>query len=203
MTLLAVIRHGPTEWNEKGVVQGHSDIPLSASGRASVSAWAAPHDLTAFDWVASPLQRAQETAVILSGRPPRADDRLIEMNWAAWEGKRLPELRAELGDLMKAWEAKGLDFRAPGGESPRDVQDRLKPFLAECAAKRRETVAVCHKGVLRALYALSVSWDMTDKAPEKLHDECVHYFRLDPNGAPTPHRLNQPMTESPTAYGGG
>lgn len=203
MTLLAVIRHGPTEWNEKGVVQGHSDIPLSASGRASVSAWTTPRNLTAFDWVASPLERAHETAVILSGRHPRADDRLIEMNWAAWEGKRLPELRAELGDLMKAWEAKGLDFRAPGGESPRDVQGRLKPFLAECAAKRQDTVAVCHKGVLRALYALSVSWDMTDKAPEKLHDECVHYFRLDPNGAPTPHRLNQPMTDSPTAYGGG
>jgi len=203
MTLLAVIRHGPTEWNEKGVVQGHSDIPLSASGRASVSAWTPPRDLDVFDWVASPLKRAQETAVILSGRRPRADDRLIEMDWAAWEGKRLPELRAELGDLMKAWEAKGLDFCAPGGESPRDVQDRLKPFLAECAAKPQDTAAVCHKGVLRALYALSVSWDMTDKAPEKLQDECVHYFRLDPNGAPTPHRLNQPMTDSPTAYGGG
>ncbi|MBT5107326.1 MAG: histidine phosphatase family protein [Rhodospirillaceae bacterium] len=203
MTLLAVIRHGPTEWNEKGVVQGHSDIPLSASGRVSVSAWTPPRDLDIFDWVASPLKRAQETAVILSGRRPRTDGRLTEMNWAVWEGKRLPELRAELGDLMKAWEAKGLDFRAPGGESPRDVQDRLKPFLAECAAKRQDTVAVCHKGVLRALYALSVSWDMTDKAPEKLHDECVHYFRLDSNGAPTPHRLNQPMTDSPTAYGGG
>ncbi len=203
MTLLAVIRHGPTEWTENGVVQGHSDIPLSASGRAIVSGWTTPRDLYAFDWVASPLQRAQETAVILTGRPPCADDRLIEMNWAAWEGKRLPELRAELGNLMKAWEADGLDFRAPGGESPRDVQNRLKPFLAECAGKRQNTVAVCHKGVLRALYALSVSWDMTDRPPEKLHDECVHYFRLDPDGAPHPHRLNQPMTETPTAYGGG
>jgi probable phosphoglycerate mutase len=202
MTLLAVIRHGPTEWNESGVVQGHSDIPLSPNGRDSVAAWATPHDLGSFDWVASPLKRAQETALILSGQPARADDRLIEMNWAEWEGMRLPELRAELGDLMKAWEADGLDFRAPGGESPRDVQNRLKPFLAECARDQKNTVAVCHKGVLRALYALSVGWDMTDKAPEKLHDECVHYFRLDAGGAPRPHLLNHPMTESPSAYGG-
>ena len=105
---------------------------------------------------------------------------------------RLPELRAELGDLMKAWEADGLDFRAPGGESPRDVQNRLKPFLAECARDQKNTVAVCHKGVLRALYALSVGWDMTDKAPEKLHDECVHYFRLD-----AVRRAAPPPAESP------
>ena len=117
------------------------------------------------------------------------------MDWAEWEGMSLPDLRAQLGNLMKAWEAKGLDFRAPGGESPREVQDRLRPFLAERAAGRQETVAVCHKGVIRALYALSVSWDMTDKAPEKLHDHCTHLFELAADGSPRPYRLNVPLTE--------
>ena len=68
MTLLALIRHGPTEWNESGIVQGRSDIPLSEAGRALVSSWQQPAELSGFDWVSSPLQRAMETAAILSGK---------------------------------------------------------------------------------------------------------------------------------------
>lgn len=194
MTIIALVRHGPTEWNETGIVQGRSDIPLSDAGRALVKTWRPPQEITEFDWVSSPLKRAVETAHILSGHPEATDERLVEMDWSEWEGMKLPDLRAQLGNLMKAWEAKGLDFRAPGGESPRDVQDRLKPFLAERAAVKRETVVVCHKGVIRALYALAVSWDMTDKAPEKLHDHCTHLFELTPDGMPKPYRLNVPLT---------
>ena len=117
MTLLAVIRHGPTSWNENGIVQGRSDIPLSDAGRALVAGWRTPAELDGFAWVSSPLHRAVETATILSGAPPATDARLIEMDWAAWEGMRLPELRAQLGDLMRAWEAKGLDFRAPAARA--------------------------------------------------------------------------------------
>ncbi len=193
MTLLALVRHGPTEWNETGVVQGRSDIPLSDSGRKLVSSWKQPPEIEGFDWVSSPLLRAVETAKILSGRQAPTDERLVEMDWSEWEGMSLPDLRAQLGNLMKAWEAKGLDFRAPGGESPRDVQNRLRPFLAERAAGGQETVVVCHKGVIRALYALAVSWDMTDKAPEKLNDDCTHLFELSSDGLPRPYRLNVPL----------
>ena len=90
-------------------------------------------------------------------------------------------------------EAEGLDFRAPGGESPRDVQARLAPLLAEIARAARPTVAVTHKGVIRALYALAVGWDMTDKPPEKLRDDCVHVFTLSAEGAPSVDRLNLPL----------
>ena len=49
MTLLALIRHGPTEWNENGLVQGRSDIPLSDRGRAKVTQWRLPDMLAGFD----------------------------------------------------------------------------------------------------------------------------------------------------------
>ena len=74
-----------------------------------------------------------ETAVLL-GLNPQPEPRLIEMAWGAWEGRRLSELRAELGDLMRENEERGLDFRPPDGESPRDVQNRVRPLLAEIAA---------------------------------------------------------------------
>ena len=195
MTLIALMRHGPTEWNETGLVQGRSDIPLSKNGRWKVGSWSVPVEIAEFDWVSSPLIRAMETAQILTGRSEPTDYRLVEMNWSEWEGMALPDLRSRLGNLMTAWEADGLDFRAPDGESPREVQARLRPFLAERAAAGRDTVVVCHKGVIRALYAMAVSWDMTDKAPDKLHDDCTHLFSLAADGMPTPHRLNLSLVE--------
>lgn len=185
MTVIAMIRHGATDWNENGIVQGRSDIPLSVRGREQVAGWSIPAKLENFDWVASPLSRATETAHILSGNPPPTDDRLVEMDWSSWEGQTLPALRAELGDLMAAWEAEGLDFRAPGGESPREVQNRLKPFLSDRAQLDKKTIVVCHKGVIRAVYALAIGWDMKSKPPQKMQDGCAQLFSLDKNGMPT------------------
>jgi len=194
MVRIAVVRHAPTEWNAIGRVQGHSDIPLSPAGRLNASGWSLPPDLAGFREIASPLARTMETARLLLGRVPATDERLIEMSWGEWEGRTLPDLRAELGDLMVAWEAKGLDFQAPGGESPRDVQARLGPLLAEVAGTGRPTLAVTHRGVIRALYALATGWDMTGKAPDKLLDECVHIFILSASGAPRIDQLNLPLT---------
>ena len=189
MTWLALVRHGATEWNESGLVQGHSDVPLSERGRADVARWRLPPALAGFALVSSPLVRAVETARLIAGEP-EIEPRLIEMSWGTWEGRTLPDLRAELGDLMAAWEAKGLDFRAPGGESPSDVQHRLEPWLAERARRRRATLAICHKGVIRALYALAVGWDMTDKPPDKLREPSAQLFRIAADGRPAVARLN-------------
>ena len=189
MTWLALVRHGATEWNENGLVQGHSDVPLSERGRADVARWRLPPALAGFALVSSPLARAVETARLIAGEP-EIEPRLIEMSWGTWEGRTLPDLRAELGDLMAAWEAKGLDFRAPGGESPSDVQHRLEPWLAERARRRRATLAICHKGVIRALYALAVGWDMTDKPPDKLREPSAQLFRIAADGRPAVARLN-------------
>lgn len=193
MTVIALIRHGETAWNETGLVQSHSDIPLSERGREKVQGWRVPDVLAGFDWIASPLVRASETAAILAGGPVATDARLVEMNWAVWEGRTLDDLRSEIGDLRAAWEAGGLDFRAPGGESPREVQARLRPFLVERAAADRPTAVVCHRGVIRAVYALAIGWDMKSRPPKRLDDAAAHLFRLAPDGAPTVERLDIPL----------
>ena len=194
MTVIAMIRHGPTEWNENGIVQGRSDIPLSVRGKKQVASWVIPGKLQSFDWVASPLSRATETARILSGLTVPTDDRLVEMDWSSWEGQTLPALRAELGDLTAAWQAEGLDFRAPNGESPREVQERLKPFLLDRARLTKDTIVVCHKGVIRAVYALAVSWDMKSKPPVKMEDGCAQLFSLDQHGMPETLELDLSLT---------
>ncbi len=195
MTLLALIRHGTTEWNATGLVQGSTDIPLNDFGRAEVGAWLLPEVMSEFRWLASPLKRAYETAAILSGTDPETDDRLVEMAWGEWEGRTLQDLRDELGDLMVAWEAKGLDFHGPNGESPREVQARIAPLLAEIAELAEPTIAVTHKGVIRALYAAAIDWDMVNKPPVKLLDGCAQMFKLDATGKLSVHELNIEMTK--------
>lgn len=189
MTDLLILRHGPTAWNTEGLIQGRTDIPLSPDGEAVVRKWVLPDHLRDRTWVASPLSRCAGTARLL-GLDPTFDARLVETDWGVWEGRTLTDLRAELGDLMAAWEARGLDFRAPEGESPRDVQDRLRPWLTETATRSHPTGAVAHKGVIRAIYALATGWDMTDKPAHKLLDGCAHRFTLLPDGTPTVAELN-------------
>ncbi len=211
MCPLVVIRHGPTDWNRTGRIQGCSDPPLSDQGRAAVRRWRLPPELTAgaasdWDWLTSPLTRARETAELLrsgleSGLDPGPgsgeippEPALIEMSWGAWEGRRLDALRAEGGDAMAEAEALGLDFRPPGGESPRQVQVRLGPLLETLGGNRRPVVAISHKGVIRALYALASGWNMTDAPAEKLREACAHRFLLAGDGAPRLDRMNLPLS---------
>jgi len=186
---LLVIRHGTTDWNAAGRIQGRTDRPLDASGRAALGAAVLPPGWAGAACYASPLRRAMETAQLLRLHPT-SEPGLIEMAWGEWEGRRLPDLRAELGEALRENEARGLDFRPPGGESPRDVQERLRPVLKNLSGP---AIFVTHKGVLRALYALATGWSMTEKGPDKLRDGTAHAFLIAADGTPEVQRLNIPL----------
>ncbi|MPZ09042.1 MAG: histidine phosphatase family protein [Kiloniellaceae bacterium] len=193
MSRLLLIRHGATDWNAAGRIQGRSDQPLSPAGRSAVATWGLPPNAAGARWICSPLVRARDTAAILHAGPVETEPCLIETDWGAWEGRTLMALRAELGAGMAAQEARGLDFRPPGGESPRDVQDRLRPLLASLAEAADDVVAVTHKGVIRAVYSLASGWDMRAEPPQKLTDACIQVFALVPGGAPRIETLNLPL----------
>lgn len=193
MPLLYMIRHGVTAWNKEGRIQGHSDIGLSDEARAAIPDWSLPGDAQAAQWLTSPLVRARDTAALLGHPDARVDERLREMHWGDWEGQRLADLRRDLGDEMTRNEDQGLDLRPPGGESPREVQTRLKPLLADLSRGDKDITAVSHKGVIRALYALASGWNMLGKPPVKLRDGCCHAFRLASDGTPALEELNIPM----------
>jgi len=188
VTTLALIRHMPTVWNRDGRLQGRRDTPLDPD---AVPRWRLPTELAACRFLSSPLGRARETAALL-GIEPRLDDRLTEMSWGEWEGHTLRELRSTFADIDEL-EAQGLDFRAPGGECPRDVEARLAPLLAEIAAAGIPTAAVTHKGVIRSVLALATGWDMLGKPPYRLSWSAAHMFQVDEAGQPTVERLNIPL----------
>jgi probable phosphoglycerate mutase len=104
------------------------------------------------------------------------------MDWGAWEGYTVAELRALHGDGMAQNERSGLDFRPEGGESPRDVALRLGNWLKTLAAAGQPAVAVTHKGVIRAALSLATGWDMKDCPPVRLEWSAAHLFSCDRAG---------------------
>lgn len=185
-----LIRHGETPWNKARRLQGRADIELSEAARKRLAASRLPARLVPVDWFASPLKRATETARLLGAERVRIAPRLIEMDLGDWEGRTLAELRARDPGAMAANEARGLDLRPPGGESPRDVQERVRSWLAERAERDDLTVGVTHKGVIRAVLALALNWDMTDEPPVRLDWRAAHLFRLARDGSPAAEQPN-------------
>ncbi len=99
---LVMLRHGPTEWNETGRIQGRSDRPLSPAGRAAVRDWRLPEAFGDHRWVTSPLARARETAALMGHDDAVVEPALIETDWGQWEGRTLAELRQRYGSEMDA-----------------------------------------------------------------------------------------------------
>ena len=181
MPVLSLIRHAPTAWNEQGRMQGRADIPLSDFGHSMAATWQLPDEIRHAHWHSSPLTRAQQTAKIL-GVNPIVEDRLIEMDWGAWEGETLNDLRKNHNSSMVYQELLGLDFCPSGGESPRMVQERVLPWLQSLKDIRFPVAAVTHKGLIRAVTALATGWDMLGKNPNKLHPNTCRQFMISKNG---------------------
>lgn len=117
-TRLVLVRHGQTDHNRDGRLQGQVDIPLNATGRKQAARAAAsiaqnPPDLI----VASPLDRAHETARIIGaacGVAVTTDAAFLERSFGAWEGLRGEEIRGRWPQEHAAWRAHrpvpGLDI---------------------------------------------------------------------------------------------
>lgn len=184
---LLLVRHGLTEWNVEKRIQGRTDIPLSQAGIEQVSRHRLSADLRELTWYVSPLRRAIQTAGLMGIEHPIIEAALIEMYWGDWEGEVLKPLRKRLGDTMRDNEARGLDFCPPNGESPRQVQNRLKPWLRLVAGQGGNCGAVVHKGIIRCIYAMAFDWDMRGESPVKFDWQAAHEFEIEQGGNLTQH----------------
>ena len=171
-----MVRHGRTEWNDLGRIQGHTDTPLCEAGRARLRESLIPAPYEGFVWQSSPLRRAVESARLLGAPALDIDARLMEMHWGEWEGETRAALRKRLGAHMQRMEERGIDFRPRGGESPRELTGRLEDWLHDVCAHGRGVIAVTHKGVVRAALALATGWDLRGSAPLRLDWERAHLF---------------------------
>ena len=166
-----LVRHGETEWNRIGRMQGHMAVALSAEGRSQATQLGAR--LTNVDFSAvycSDLPRAAETArIIVAGRDlaitPNSD--LREFSYGEWEGLTLEEVEARFpGALTERIEAGGnLGWSAPGGEGAIDALHRVRRFSTRASASldaRENVLVVAHGGSLRALAVCLLDLSDTD-----------------------------------------
>jgi len=153
-----IVRHGETEWNAGGRIQGHIDIGLSESGinqAQSVSARLAeaPIDVA----YSSDLQRCADTARQILGRrdvPLHVTPRLREYHKGVFEGLTWKETGERYPDLHAASLVKDLDFAPTAGESTRQVSVRLASLMCELRERHQQdnVLIVGHGGALRAAF---------------------------------------------------
>jgi len=152
---LFVLRHGETEWNRAGRLQGWQDSPLTEQGRAQA---ARQGDILRdvlngnAHWVASPLGRALDTAKIAGAPEALAHDaRLREIDMGAWTGLSSAEIAKQRPDLAGFARYNAI----PNGETIADLADRVAAFLAEQAGQTTPTVVITHGITSRILRCLA------------------------------------------------
>jgi len=152
-----LIRHAESAWNATGRWQGQADPPLSERGRSQAEAVAADLVTTRFDvLISSDLTRALETARVIghaAGIEPLVDGRLRELDVGTWAGLGREEIARVDGDRLKRFESGDPDVHPGGGESRREIRQRVRRALADLAARHvgRRVAVVTHLGVIRAL----------------------------------------------------
>ena len=190
---IAFLRHGPTDWNAEGRIQGRIDMPLSAAGRAKMAALLPPQGFDKAHAFTSPLGRARETAKLLGYADAIPDARLAEHHWGAWEGLTREEILARDGADAFSKAGTGIDFTPKDGESTRDLLARVADFLRERGREDSAAIAIAHRGVLRSAYALATDWDMLTPMPAKLDLTTALILEVGANGVPRIAELNAPL----------
>lgn len=152
MKELYIIRHGETELNRLGIVQGRGvDSDLNDTGRAQASAFYEHYKEIKFDKIyTSKLKRTHQTVnkFIASGLPWEQLEGLDELAWGVWEGKpNTEEARAVFKEMIEKWTGGNYEAKFDGGESPNEVLLRLQQAMALIESRPSEKkVLICMHG---------------------------------------------------------
>lgn len=157
-THLIIVRHGQTEWNIKGIRQGHFDSKLTDAGIAQARALGqrlARENFTAL--YSSDLGRAVQTATAVSdltGHEIITDPRLRERHLGIFQGLNAEELNSKYPEERRQFRTLGPDYVIPGGESLRQQVARNVDCLNDLAVKHRgeKIVVVTHGGVVSGFF---------------------------------------------------
>ena len=166
-TTFTVIRHGETEANLNGVIQGQTDVPLDPVGEAQARSLGRRWKNRNFDAIySSDLSRAMRTArIVAPDREITPVPDLREIDLGAWCGLSISEVAERFPDEWAAFRS-GIRFRATGGESRMELQTRVDRFFASALARHPggHVLVVTHGGVLRAFFRMLMGGTETEGA---------------------------------------
>ena len=205
---ICIIRHGETDWNVEKRIQGHTDIPLNATGRAQALAMAFNAAHQRFHAIySSDLLRAQETAQVLAQREDQAVKllpQLRERHFGIFQGLTAAQ-GAELYPQAHAhYVARDLDYDFETGESLRRFAGRVtEGFDWLVRHHSGQTIAaVCHSGVLDVVYRRATGRPLAAPRDFKIPNCALNWFHFDGQGWHLEawgdrHHLHDVLTEPP------
>ena len=163
MTLrrLVLLRHGQTDYNVKGRMQGHLDSMLTSVGHEQAAVAAPVLAALAPDlMISSDLRRAADTAEAVgaaAGLPVKFDARLRETHLGRWQGLTVDEIDRDEPGAIAAWRSDPT-WAPPGGESRVEVVARARPVVDELDAELADSeessttvLLVAHGGCIAGL----------------------------------------------------
>ncbi len=179
---LYIIRHGETDLNKKGIVQGRGiDADLNATGRAQGAAFFEMYKDVPFDKVyTSSLKRTHQTVAkfIEKGIPWEQLSGLDELAWGKYEGLASnSELRGGFKKLIEHWKLGRYDEKVKGGESPNEVYIRQAAAMQHILAQKEEDlVLICMHGRAMRLLMCQLMKRPLDKMDEYPHQNTSLYI---------------------------
>lgn len=149
--VLYAVRHGQTNKNKYGLVQGQTEADLNEVGIKEAEKLKKLVESLGIDVViSSPLRRAKDTAKIITDNkfPINIDDRLIERDWGMCEGANIDQV-----DTVKCWNF-FLNTDANGIEKVQDLLYRVSEFLEDIKVRYHDknVLVVTHSAILRAIH---------------------------------------------------
>ena len=165
---LILVRHGQTESNKLGRIQGVNNSPLTDVGREQAGAVARALASDApFVLYSSPLRRAFQTAEAIGYRAdtqPVEVKELMEMDVGEFEGLSGPQLRERFPDVMSSWDEDPASTVMPGGESLYDVRDRAWPAIRFLAGRHESetVVAVTHNFTIHTIVCTALDMPLNN-----------------------------------------
>jgi broad specificity phosphatase PhoE len=161
-----LIRHGQTDYNLKGVVQGSGiDAPLNRNGQRQAQAFFDHYQSVPFEKVFyTGLQRTKQSVqgFLDLGIPYEAVPDLNEISWGRYEGVPMTnEENKYYEHMLERWASGDLDYAIEGGESPNIVAKRLKKGIDYILAQPEKLVLICmHGRAMRVLISLMLGYNL-------------------------------------------
>jgi len=166
-----IIRHGETDLNANGIVQGRGiNSDLNALGRAQGESFYQCYKHVAFDKLyTSTLKRTHQTVqgFIDAGVSWEQHSGLDELAWGEWEGKTATDhSRAAFREIVEEWQSGNYDAKFAGGESPAEVKERLQGALNYILSKSKERrILICmHGRAMRLLFCILTEKPLSEMA---------------------------------------
>lgn len=190
---IILVRHGESEGNAAGVLQGRLDFALSELGRRQAALTAQRLARSgAYQVLSSPLTRASATAALIAERLElklRLEPDLAEYDIGDASGLTPVELRERFPDVVRARVA-GKRLRFPGEEGRDVFQVRLQQALSRMAESEGTTIAVAHGGVISAMCHMVLGLDVDRPGAFHVGNCSLTELRPDRSGALVIYRHN-------------